>query len=157
MCAKYNGNPPAEIRLIPMMFSCWFIPIGMFIFAWTSYTDLDWVGPAFGGWPVGFGFIFLYNSANNYLVDTYQHQAASALAAKTCIRSFWGASVVLFTEQMYHRLGYQWASSLIAFIALACCAIPYVFYFKGAAIRRHSRFAFHEEDAPAGTLPAEKV
>jgi hypothetical protein len=58
-----------------------------------------------GGWCVGFGFIFLYNSANNYLVDSYQHQAASALAAKTFIRSFWGAAVVLFTVQMYATLG----------------------------------------------------
>jgi hypothetical protein len=99
-----------------------------------------------GGFPVGFGFIFLYNSANNYLVDTYQHQAASALAAKTCIRSFWGASVVLFTEQMYHTLNDRWASTLLAFIALLCCLIPYVFYFKGASIRKHSKFAFADDD-----------
>ncbi|KAK5260611.1 Synaptic vesicle transporter SVOP [Exophiala xenobiotica] len=98
------------------------------------------------GFPVGFGFIFLYNSANNYLVDTYQHQAASALAAKTCIRSFWGASVVLFTEQMYHTLNDRWASTLLAFIALLCCLIPYVFYFKGASIRKHSKFAFADDD-----------
>ncbi|KAL6908839.1 major facilitator superfamily domain-containing protein [Trichoderma evansii] len=146
MCSKYNGKPPAELRLVPMMFSCWLIPIGMFIFAWTSYSDLDWVGPAFGGWPVGFGFIFLYNSANNYLVDSYQHQAASALAAKTCIRSFWGAGCVLFTEQMYHRLGDQWASSLLAFIGLACCAIPFVFWFFGARIRAHSKYAYGGDD-----------
>jgi multidrug resistance protein len=142
LVAKHNGKPPAEARLIPMMLSCWFIPIGLFIFAWTSYPELSWVGPALGGAPVGFGFIFLYNSANNYLVDSYQHLAASALAAKTCIRSFWGACVVLFTTQMYHRLGYQWASSLLAFIALACCAIPFVFYFKGEAIRRRSKYAY---------------
>ncbi|KAK2748532.1 hypothetical protein FQN57_000666 [Myotisia sp. PD_48] len=142
---QYNGHPPAEMRLIPMMFSCWFIPMGMFIFAWTSYPRIHWFGPAVGGFPVGFGFIFLYNSCNNYLVDTYQHQAASALAAKTFLRSMWGASVVLFTNQMYHRLGYQWASTLIAFIALACCAIPFVFYYKGADIRRHSKYAFVEE------------
>lgn len=141
-----SGKPAAEARLIPMMFSCWLIPIGLFIFAWTSYPELSYWGPMMGGWPVGFGFIFLYNSANNYLVDTYQHQAASALAAKTCIRSFWGASVVLFTEQMYNRLGYQWASSLLAFIALACCLIPYVFYFKGAAIRKHSKYAFADDE-----------
>jgi len=141
-----NGKPAAEARLIPMMFSCWLIPVGLFIFAWTSYPELSYWGPMMGGWPVGFGFIFLYNSANNYLVDTYQHQAASALAAKTCIRSFWGASVVLFTQQMYDRLGFQWASSLLAFIALACCLIPYVFYFKGAAIRKHSRFAFADDE-----------
>ncbi|KAE8154237.1 major facilitator superfamily domain-containing protein [Aspergillus avenaceus] len=148
--AKYGGKPPAEARLIPMMFSCWFIPIGLFIFAWTSYPDLHWFGPAVGGWPVGFGFIFLYNSANNYLVDTYQHQAASALAAKTFLRSIWGASTVLFTEQMYDRLGDQWASTLLAFIALACCAIPYVFYFKGESIRRLSRYAFTEDEENVG-------
>ncbi|KAF2759940.1 MFS multidrug transporter [Pseudovirgaria hyperparasitica] len=146
VAAKYNGRPPAEVRLIPMMFSCWFIPVGMFIFAWSSYPQFSWAGPAMGGFSVGFGFIFLYNSANNYLVDSYQHQAASALAAKTCIRSFWGAAVVLFTIQMYDRMGDQWASSLLAFIALACCAIPFIFYYKGAAIRKHSKYAYSGDD-----------
>ncbi|KAK5070618.1 Synaptic vesicle transporter SVOP [Lithohypha guttulata] len=157
LCARApNGKPPAEARLIPMMYSCWFIPVGLFIFAWTSYPSLSYWGPMMGGFPVGFGFIFLYNSANNYLVDTYQHQAASALAAKTCIRSFWGASTVLFTEQMYNTLGYQWASSLLAFIALACCLIPYVFYFRGAAIRKYSKFAFSDDDETT-VQGAEKV
>jgi multidrug resistance protein len=146
LCRKHNGSPPAEVRLIPMMISCWFIPIGLFIFAWSSYPRLSWAGPAIGGFPVGFGFIFLYNSANNYLVDSYQHQAASALATKTFMRSFWGAAVVLFTTQMYDRLGYQWASSLLGFIALACCAIPYVFYFYGAKIRMRSKYAYSADD-----------
>lgn len=149
---RYNGKPPAEARLIPMMFSCWLIPAGLFSFAWSSYPRLSWAGPCISGWAVGFGFIFLYNSANNYLVDSYQHQAASALAAKTFIRSLWGASVVLFTNQMYDRLGYEWAGCLLAFIGLACCAIPYVFYYKGAAIRKHSHFAYagDEEDNRKG-------
>jgi len=142
----HNGHPPAEVRLIPMMASCWSIPLGLFIFAWSSYPSLSWAGPALGGFPVGFGFIFLYNAANNYLVDSYQHQAASALAAKTFLRSLWGAATVLFTGQMYARLGYQWASSLLAFLGLACCAIPFVFYFRGAAIRRRSRFAYSGDD-----------
>ncbi|KAI0087647.1 MFS multidrug transporter [Irpex rosettiformis] len=142
LCIKHHGAPPPEARLIPMMLSCWLIPVGLFIFAWTSYPRVHWIGPAIAGFPVGFGFIFLYNSANNYLVDSYQHQAASALAAKTCIRSFWGAGVVLFTVQMYHRLGYEWAGSLLAFISLACCAIPYLFYYKGASIRKLSKYAY---------------
>ncbi|CAK7563681.1 MAG: Synaptic vesicle transporter SVOP [Sporothrix epigloea] len=147
---KHNGKPPAEARLIPMMLSCWCIPIGLFIFAWTSYSELSWAGPAVGGFPVGFGFIFLYNSANNYLVDSYQHQAASALAAKTCLRSFWGASVVLFTVQMYTRLGDQWASTLLAFISLACCAIPFLFWVYGARIRKQSMYAYGgDDDEPA--------
>jgi hypothetical protein len=62
-----GGRPSPEVRLIPMMASCWFIPIGLFIFAWTSYPRVHWIGPAIGGFPVGFGFIFLYNACNNYL------------------------------------------------------------------------------------------
>ncbi|KAL2183911.1 MFS general substrate transporter [Thermothelomyces heterothallicus CBS 203.75] len=146
LVVKHNGRPPAEVRLIPMMISCWFIPIGLFIFAWTSYPHLIWVGPCLAGLPVGFGFIFLYNAANNYLVDSYQHQAASALAAKTFLRSFWGAGVVLFTEQMYDRMGDQWASSFLAFLSLACCAIPFLFWRYGARIRARSKYAFGGEE-----------
>ncbi|KAJ1325046.1 Multidrug resistant protein [Microdochium nivale] len=153
LVAKHNNDnnnnnrragslPPPELRLVPMMASCWFIPAGVLIFAWTSYPHLSWAGPALGGLPVGFGFIFLYNSANNYLVDSYQHQAASALAAKTCIRSLCGAAVVLFTEQMYARLGDQWASTLVAGVALLCCAIPFLFWRYGARIRRRSKYAY---------------
>ncbi|RPB04360.1 MFS multidrug transporter [Choiromyces venosus 120613-1] len=143
---KYTTTPPPpELRLIPMMYSCWLIPLGLFVFAWTSYPRLHWIAPALGGLTIGFGFLFLYNSANNYLVDSYQHQAASALAAKTFLRSIWGAATVLFTEAMYHRFGDQWATSLLAFLALACCAIPFLFYVFGERIRRRARFAYSSE------------
>ncbi|GAB1310728.1 Synaptic vesicle transporter SVOP [Madurella fahalii] len=156
LVAKHNGKPPAEARLIPMMISCWFIPIGLFIFAWTSYKHLTWVGPCLAGLPIGFGFIFLYNSANNYLVDSYQHQAASALAAKTFIRSFWGAGCVLFTEQMYDRMGDQWASCFLAFLGLACCAIPFGFWKYGAAIRKRSKYAYGGDETSDSDLENQK-
>ena len=138
-----------------MMVSCWLMPIGLFIFAWTSYPHLSWVGPCIAGFPVGFGFIFLYNAANNYLVDCYQHQAASALAAKVCLRAFFGAGVILFTTHMYNRLGYQWASSLVAFISLACCGIPYGFFYYGARIRQWSRYAYAGEDEEKAVMSNE--
>ncbi|ESW97447.1 hypothetical protein KL918_001060 [Ogataea parapolymorpha] len=134
--------PPAELRLIPMMIGCWFVPIGLFAFAWSSYPRISWAGPCFSGFSCGLGFNLLYNPANNYIVDSYQHYAASALAAKTFVRSIWGACVPLFTIQMYHRLGYEWASTLMAFISLACCAIPFAFYVYGARIRKWSRYAY---------------
>lgn len=145
--------PPAELRLIPMMVACWLVPIGLFIFAWTSYPWLTWVGPCLAGLPCGIGFVIIYNSANNYIVDSYLHFAASALAAKTFVRSIWGGCVPLFTIQMYHRLGYQWASSLLAFISLACCAIPYLFYIYGAKIRAMSKYAYTPEKEEKHVLP----
>jgi multidrug resistance protein len=140
-------QPPAELRLIPMMVGCWFVPAGLFAFAWSSYPHLSWAGPCFSGLACGFGFNQLYNPANNYIVDSYQHYAASGLAAKTFLRSMWGAAVPLFTIQMYHRLGYQWASSLLAFISLACCGIPFGFYYFGAKIRAKSKYAYSPEAA----------
>ncbi|GAP90903.2 putative polyamine transporter 2 protein [Rosellinia necatrix] len=148
LIAPHAGRlPPAELRLVPMMYACWFIPAGMIVFAWTSYARLVWVGPALAGFPVGFGFIFIYNSANNYLVDAYQHRAASALAAKTFLRSLWGAAVVLFTTQLYHRLGDQWAGTLLAALSLLCCAIPFLFWRFGARIRARSRYAYAGDDS----------
>ncbi|KAF5644108.1 multidrug resistance [Fusarium sp. NRRL 52700] len=102
--AQHTGLPPPELRLIPMIWGCWLIPIGVFIFAWTSYDNLTWVGPCLAGLPIGIGFVFLYNSFNNYIVDAYQHTAASALAAKTLVRSVWGGCTVLFTKQILERL-----------------------------------------------------
>ncbi|KAM9934229.1 hypothetical protein OXX80_006174 [Metschnikowia pulcherrima] len=134
--------PPPELRLLPMMIGCWFLPVGLFAFAWSSYPHVSWAGPCFSGFAVGFGFLLLYNPANNYIVDSYQHYAASALAAKTFVRSVFGACVPLFTIQMYHRLGYEWASSLMAFISLACCLIPFLFYRYGLRIRKFSKYAF---------------
>lgn len=55
---------------------------------------------------------------------------------------------------MYERLNDRWASTLLAFIALACCAIPYVFYFKGASIRRFSKFAFADDEEQANEAKA---
>lgn len=137
--------PPPELRLIPMMFGCWFVPVGLFAWAWSSYTRLSWAGPAFSGSACGFGFLCLYNPANNYIVDSYQHYAASGLAAKTFVRSIWGACVPLFTIQMYHRLGDQWATTLMAFISLVCCGIPFLFYVYGSRIRKFSRYAYSPE------------
>ncbi|KAG7191588.1 Synaptic vesicle transporter SVOP [Scheffersomyces spartinae] len=145
---KYRDQgevPPAELRLIPMMLFCWAVPLGLFPFAWSSYPHISWAGPCFSGFACGFGFTSLYNPANNYIVDSYQHYAASGLAAKTFVRSIWGACVPLFTIQMYHRLGYEWATTLMAFISLACCGIPFLFFFYGARIRTFSKYAYSPE------------
>jgi hypothetical protein len=47
---------------------------------------------------------------------------------------------------MYDRLGLEWTSSLLGFISLGCCAIPYIFYFYGAEIRKSSKFAYGGDD-----------
>lgn len=67
--------------------------------------------------------------------------AASALAANTVIRSLFGAAFPLFTTNMYSNLGIHWASSIPAFLAVACLPFPILFYKYGEGIRKRGRFA----------------
>lgn len=85
--------------------------------------------------------ILLYVSANSYIVDSYSSFAASAIAAKTLLRSEIGSSVPLFVNQMFHNMGFQWAGLLLAMIAIAIAPIPFVFYKYGERIRVGSRRA----------------
>ncbi|KAI6954089.1 hypothetical protein KC329_g18880, partial [Hortaea werneckii] len=76
-----------------------------------------------------------------FLVECYPLYAASALAANSFARSSFAAAFPLFGVQMYNTLGYQWASSLLAFIALAMTPFPILFFQYGKRLRGNSRFA----------------
>ncbi|KAI9494083.1 major facilitator superfamily domain-containing protein [Zychaea mexicana] len=134
-----KSNQTPEDRLPGMMFSAPFIPISLFIFGWTSHAH--WAGPMCAGIPFGFGMVLVYYAANNYIIDCFSQYCASALAAKTIIRSGGGAAFPLFVGPLYRNLGSQWASSLLAFISLAIIPIPFVFYKWGPQIRAKSHSA----------------
>jgi hypothetical protein len=42
---------------------------------------------------------------------------------------------------MYQNLGTQWASSIPAFLALACAPMPFLFFRWGKALRERSKLA----------------
>ena len=75
-----------------------------------------------------------------YLVDAFTLHAASALAANTVLRSLIGALLPLAGQQMYDTLGLGWGNSLLAFISVAMCPIPWIFYRYGERIRKNPRF-----------------
>lgn len=130
-----SRDPTPEDRLIGALIGAPFIPISLFILGATSYKHIIWVGPASSGIAFGFGMVLCYYSVNNYIIDSYHKYAASALAAKVFLRSGGGAAFPLFTTQMYHNLGLQWASWLLAFLGVGMVFIPYGFYVYGARIR----------------------
>ena len=79
----------------------------------------------------------------NYIIDAYLWSAASALAASTVMRSFFGAGFPLFATQMFEKLGTQWASTLLGCLALIMTPIPIVLIKFGPRIRKRSKFAPH--------------
>ncbi|KAJ9272836.1 hypothetical protein DTO212C5_1097 [Paecilomyces variotii] len=98
------------------------------------------------GVPFGFGMVLVFLSIMNYLIDAYTIFAASVLAANSVLRSCFGAAFPLFTTYMYNNLGIHWASSIPAFLAVACIPFPFLFYKYGPAIRTRCKFAAQSEE-----------
>lgn len=128
-------KPTPEDRLIGAMIGAPFPCIALFILGATSWKHIIWVGPASSGLAFGYGMVLIYYSLNNYIIDTYQKYAASALATKVFLRSAGGAAFPLFVTQMYEGMGLQWASWLLAFVSLAMILIPFSFYKFGGPMR----------------------
>ncbi|CZT15679.1 related to benomyl/methotrexate resistance protein [Ramularia collo-cygni] len=138
---KNDGISEPEFRLPPTIMGALVVPISLFGFAWTTYSRIHWIVPIVWSAVFGVGNIFVFSGVFTFLVEAYPQYAASALAANSFARSSFAAAFPLFGVQMYHQLGYQWASSLLGFIALALSPFPYVFFRIGKRIRSRSRFA----------------
>jgi len=113
---------------------------GMFVYAWTSYSSLSWVGPAVGLAMVGFGATLVVNAIANYVVDAYSNYAASAVAAIAFGENIFIAFLPFAAGPMYTRLGFQWASTLLAFVSLILSVFPFVVIRYGKRIRQMSPF-----------------
>lgn len=135
MVEKNNGQPLPEERLPPMKYVGFLFPVGIFIFAWTSWASIPWVVPCIGIAIAGIGFVTIFQGCLNYLIDTYRQYAASAIAANTILRSIFAGVFPLFTTQLFENLGVHWGASLIGFIGLAMIPIPWVFYKYGRTFR----------------------
>lgn len=139
--ASPSGIAAPEARLPPALVGSIAMPIGLFWFAWTNSPSIHWIVSIIAGAPFGFGMVLVFLSIMNYLIDAYLIYAASVLAANSVLRSLFGAAFPLFTSYMYADLGIHWASSIPAFLALACVPFPFLFYKYGAAIRQRCKFA----------------
>jgi hypothetical protein len=153
---KFGGIAPPEARLPPSILGGICLPIGLFWFAWTNGPELPWAASMAAGIPFGFGMVLVFLAIMNYLIDAYTIFAASVLAANSVMRSCFGAAFPLFTRQMYSALGIHWASSIPAFLALACVPFPFLFYYYGEKVRLRSKYAA-ESDAFMKKIIAQKM
>ncbi|KAL1625282.1 hypothetical protein SLS54_003370 [Diplodia seriata] len=138
---EHDGYAPPEARLPPCLLGGLVLPLGLFWFAWTNYPSMPWAASVAAGIPFGFSMVLIFLSVMNYLIDSYTIFAASVLAANSVLRSVFGAAFPLFTKQMYANLGIHWASTVPAFLALACLPFPFLFYKYGGSIRMKCKYA----------------
>jgi hypothetical protein len=139
--ASPGGLAPPEARLPPAIIGSVLLPVGLFWFAWTNGPEVHWVVPITASAFFAAGLVSVFLSLLTYLIDSYTVFAASVLAASSVLRSLFGAAFPLFTTYMYHDLGVHWASTVPAFLALACMPFPWLFWRYGASIRSRCRYA----------------
>jgi MFS family permease len=138
---KKHGRVVPEERLPPMILGAFILPIGLFWFAWTSNKSISWVPQVIAGVPIGCGILMIFLQGLNYIIDVYLWYANSAIAANTFLRSLAGAGFPLFAVQMYHKLGVDWATSLLGFLCVVLIPVPICFFRYGAKIRAASKFS----------------
>ncbi|CAO1625593.1 unnamed protein product [Jaminaea pallidilutea] len=139
---RNGGQASPEARLPMCMLGSIFTPVGLFIFAFTSYSNVLWVGPCIALIPFGMGVVWIYTGVFTYTASTWMPVAASAMSANSLVRSAWAAAFPLFATQMYHGMGAVGASALLAGVNVLMIPIPFVLYQKGPSIRAKSRFTF---------------
>lgn len=83
---------------------------------------------------------FSPNRGLNYIIDVYTVHANSAIASNTLVRALSGAGFPLFATAMYHTLGTDWATSLLAFLCVALIPVPICFFVYGKRLRALSSF-----------------
>lgn len=101
--------------------------------------------PIIGSGIFASGMLLTFSGIFTFLVDAYPLYAASALAANSFARSSFAAAFPLFGDQMYDKLGDQWASTLLAMLTLVMAPFPYLFFRFGKRIRGRSKFASGEQ------------
>ncbi|KAF8858583.1 fluconazole resistance protein [Acephala macrosclerotiorum] len=131
-----TGEMKPEYRLLPMIYMSPLMCIGLFWYGWSASAKTFWLVPIIGTAIFGIGLFSAMSCITTYMVDAFTAYAASALAANTVLRSIFGAVLPLVGQKMYDSLGLAWGNSLLAFVALAMCPIPLIFYRYGETIRK---------------------
>ncbi|KAJ5619464.1 hypothetical protein N7510_003448 [Penicillium lagena] len=87
----------------------------------------------------------IYQSSIDYTVAAYGEYAASATAGNDFTRDFLAGIAAMYSTPMFENIGhkfpYEYASTILACVAVLVTAPIYLFYRNGPAIRERSPFA----------------
>jgi multidrug resistance protein len=85
---RLTNTPEGRLYFACVESAC--MPIGLFMFGWTSFSSIHWIAPAIAIGIATIGIFTIYLSVFNYLADTYHRYASSALAAQSFCRNMLG-------------------------------------------------------------------
>lgn len=136
---KHNNIAKPEYRLPLANIGSVLIPVSMFTFGWTTQYHVHFAVPFVATFFYGIGQVAIFNSVQNYYIDSFERYAASAIAAGSLFRSVIGGVVPVFTGHLLEKVGLGWGFSIFGVIGIILAPSPVVFYIYGERLRK--RFA----------------
>ena len=142
-----NDEDVAPEVFIPMAIAggvC--MPVGVFIFGWTSSADIHWIGPIIGGAIFAAGAFLIFQTLFNYLSNSFSRFLASVFAGNTLFRSVIAGCFPLFGHALFTNLETKkfpvaWGSTILGCITALMILIPVLFYLNGPKLRARSKYA----------------
>ena len=137
-----DGKGVPEYRLPLANIGAVFLPVSLFWLGWTIEYGEPWPAALSATLFFGASQVSIFNTVQNYYIDSFEQYAASALAAGAFMRSVLGGLVPLFVPTMFAKLGYGWGLSIFGFVSVALMPAPLVFWFYGGYLRERFRLEF---------------
>ncbi|KAF1832782.1 MFS general substrate transporter [Decorospora gaudefroyi] len=138
---RAHGLGAPERRLIPALFVTFLVPIGLFIFGWSSRSDIHWIVSCIGIVITTIGIFLIIQCIFLYLPLVYPQYAASLFAGNDFLRSALATGAIHFAYPLFHNLGVDKGVTLLAGLSAGCSVGVYALFFFGAKLRAKSRFA----------------
>jgi hypothetical protein len=132
---------PPEFRLWYGMLGAPAIPISLFWMGWTAYPSISIWSPILASVLFGYGVLSVFLSTYQYLIETYEIYAASALAMISLVRYAASGGMTVAMIPIYESIGVHWTLTWLALVGVLFTPAPYLFYHYGPWIRSKSKFA----------------
>ncbi|KAF2719519.1 MFS transporter [Polychaeton citri CBS 116435] len=136
-----RGPRAQEHRLVPAIFASMGLPVGLFIFAWTSRADIHWIASIIGIAVFGVSAFVLFQCIFMYLPLSYPQYAASLFASNDLYRSCWAAGSIIYGHPLFVNLGVGNGVSVLAGLSILGVAGMWALWYFGASLRARSKFA----------------
>ena len=133
---KNNDQAEPEFRLPLANIGAVLIPVSLFVFGWCIQYGVHWFPTILSTVFFGLGQIVIFNTVQNYYIDSFAQYAASAIAAGATFRSLIGGVIPLFAPKLFDEAGYGWGLSVFGFLALCLSPSPLLFYKYGGRLRK---------------------
>ncbi|POS72548.1 major facilitator superfamily transporter [Diaporthe helianthi] len=137
--------PEARVGILPKTAAVLF-PVSLLLFGLTTSPHIHPILPVLASALWGFSFYTLILMTFTYMEDSYKVYSASALAGIGLIRNLFGAAFPLFAHSLFTKMGYQWAGTLLAGLAVILVPIPFVWSRHGRLLRERSPWAREHMD-----------